>query len=113
MAVTTNNFLTVAPDDLTSADALAALAPIDTGPWLSLSYTIAVITNDIDWTVFGANESDYSDEQIVQAEAQVNAGATGTYVVAQAPYRYYRIKIKSAVGAAHGVVTAVGIAKAS
>ena len=113
MAVTTNNFETVAPSGLTSTNSLVELAPIDTGPWLSLAYTISVITNDIDWTVFGANESDYSDEQIVQSEAQVNDGATGTYVKAQAPYRYYRLKIKSAVGGAHGVVTAVGIAKAS
>lgn len=113
MNVTTNNFLTVAPAGLLSIDTLVALAPMDTGPWLSLAYTIAVVDNDLDWTVFGANESDYSDEQVVQAEAQVDAGATGTYVVAQAPYRYYRVKIKAAISAAQGTATVVGIAKAS
>jgi len=113
MAVTDGNFATVAPDPLLSTNSLVALAPIDTGPWLSLAYTIAVATNSVDWTVFGANEADYSDEQVVQAEAAVGAAATGTYAVAQAPYRYYRVKIKSTTPGAHGTATVVGIAKAS
>lgn len=113
MAVTTNNFETVAPTPLLSTNSLVALAAIDVGPWLSLAYTIAVATNSIDWTVFGANAADYSDEQVVQAEAAVAAAATGTYAVAQAPYRYYRVKIKSTVAGTHGTATVVGIAKAS
>ena len=113
MAVTTNNFETVAPTGLLSTNSYVALAPIDTGPWLSLAYTITVVTNDLKWTVYGANASDYSDEQVVQSEATVAAGATGTYAVAQAPYRYYRTKIKAAVADTHGTATVVGIAKAS
>ena len=87
MPVTTNNFETVAPAGLASTNSLVALAAIDTGPWKSLAYTIKVITASVDWTVFGANASDYSDEQIVQAEAAVAAAGKSSYVVAQAPYR--------------------------
>jgi 20S proteasome alpha/beta subunit len=113
MAVTTDNFEQVAPAALLSTNSYVALAPIDTGPWKSLAYTIAVITNAVTWEVYGTNASDYSDEQIVQAGASVGAGATGTYAVAQAVYRYYRVKIKSTVGGAHGTATVRGIAKAS
>src|SRR3990167_3279189 len=95
MPVTTDNFETVAPAGLASTNSLVALAAIDTGPWKSLAYTIKVITASVDWTVFGANAADYSDEQIVQAEAAVAAAGKSFYAVAQAPYRYYRVKIKS------------------
>ncbi len=113
MSVTGNNFETVAPAGLLSTDSFVALAPIDAGPWLSLAYTISVATNDLDWEVFGANAADYSDEVSVQAEAQVNAGASASYAVQVAPYRYYRVKIKAAVGGSQGTATVVGIAKAS
>ena len=113
MPVTEANFATVAPAGLLSTNSLVALAPIDTGPWLSLAYTIKVVTNSVDWTVFGANASDYTDEQVVKTEAAVAAGATGTYAVAQAPYRYYRVKIKATVPDSQGTATVVGIAKAS
>ena len=112
MPVTTNNFETVAPAGLASTNSLVALAAIDTGPWKSLAYTIKVATASVDWTVFGANASDYSDEQIVQAEAAVAAAGKSSYVTAQAPYRYYRVKIKSTVADTPGTATVVGIAKA-
>lgn len=101
----------VAPDALLSTDNYVAIAPIDARPWRSIAYTIAVITNDLKWTVYGANASDYSDEQEVQAEAVVAAAATGTYTVAQAPYAYYRAKIKANVGGSQGTATVRGIAK--
>jgi hypothetical protein len=113
MAVTDANFETVTPAALLSTNSLVALAAIDTGPWLSLAYTIKVITNSVDWTVFGANAADYSDEQVVKAEAAVAAAAKDTYAAAQAPYRYYRVKIKSTTPGSHGTATVVGIAKAS
>lgn len=112
MAVTTNNFETVAPAPLASTNSLVALADIDTGPWKALAYTIKVATNSVDWTVFGANAADYSDEQIVQVEAAVAAAGKSAYVVAQAPYRYYRVKIKSTTPGASGTATVVGLAKA-
>ncbi len=113
MVVTTNNFEVAEPDALLSTNDYVALGAIDTGPWLSLAYTIAVITNHLKWTVYGANEPDYSDEQVVQAEATVNADATGTFTATIAPYRYYRVKIKAAAGGSQGTATVRGIAKAS
>src|SRR4030042_4900454 len=97
MAVTTNNFETVAPVAQTSTNSYVAIGAIDTGPWKSLAYTIKVATFSIDWTVYGANAADYSDEVVVQAEAAVAAAGVGSYVVAQAPFRYYRAKIKATV----------------
>ncbi|MHB1334515.1 MAG: hypothetical protein ACYCXQ_00975 [Candidatus Humimicrobiaceae bacterium] len=84
---------------------------IDMRPWRSLSYTVLVITNDVTWEIYGANMSDYSDEVIVQAGASVVAGAGSSYAVAQAPYSYYRVKIKSTVGGSHGTATLKGLAK--
>lgn len=111
MAVTTANFDTVAPSPLASISTYVALGAIDAGPWRSLSYTAKVATNDVKWTVYGANISDYTDEVAVQSEATITAGAVGTYAVTQAPYRYYRAKIKDAVGGTHGTVTLNGIVK--
>jgi len=111
MAVTKDNFETVAPAALASTNSLVALAAIDIGSWQSLAYTIKVATASVDWTVFGANAADYSDEVIVQAEAAVAAAGIGSYAVAQAPYRYYRVKIKSTVADTPGTATVVGIAK--
>lgn len=113
MPVTTSNFEEVSPAALLSTNSYVALAPIDTGPWLTLAYTIAVITNAVTWEIYGANASDYSDEQIVQVGASVAAAATGTFTATQAPYRYYRVKIKSTVPGSHGTATVRGIAKAS
>lgn len=94
-----------------NADTLLAGSAIDMRPWRSLAYTILVATNDVDWTVYGANQADYSDEVAVQAEATVVAGAAATYAVAQAPYAYYRVKIHSHVAGVHGTATLAAIAK--
>lgn len=94
-----------------NADAVVVGSEIDALAWNSVSYTIIVVGNNVTWTVFGANAADYSDEQVVNAAAPVATGATGTYAVAQAPYSYYRIKIRSTVGGVHGTATVRGIAK--
>jgi len=65
----------------------------------------------VTWTVFGANTADYSDEVVVNAAANVAANAVSSYVVAQAPYAYYRVKIRSTVAGAHGTATVAGLAK--
>jgi hypothetical protein len=93
------------------ADTVVAGSGIDARGWRSVAYTIKVATNDVDWTVFGANAADYSDEVAVQAEATVAAAAAGSYAVSPAPYAYYRVKIHSHVPGAHGSATVVGIAK--
>ncbi|MHB8077435.1 hypothetical protein [Desulfosporosinus fructosivorans] len=63
------------------------------------------------WTVFGANQADYSDEVVVQAAASVNAGANASYAVERAPYAYYRVKIRSTVADTPGGANLAGIAK--
>ncbi len=101
------------PDSQLSTNSYVVLtgSEIDVRPWKSLSYTILVATNDITWEVYGANRLDYSDEVIVQAGASVAAGAGSSYAVAQAPYSYYRVKIKSTAGGSHGTAGLYGIAK--
>jgi len=42
----------------------------------------------------------------------VAAAGKSFYAVAKAPYRYYRVKIKSTVADTPGTATVVGIAKA-
>ena len=94
-----------------NADAVVVGSEIDARPWESLAYTIKVVTNAVTWTVFGANSADYSDETAVQAAASIGAGASGSYAVAQAPFAYYRVKIRSTVADTHGTATVCGIAK--
>lgn len=103
----------VGPIEKTSANAYAVVvgSEIDARPWASIAYTIAVATNAVTWTVFGANSAEYNDEIDVSTEASVAAAAVGSYAVAQAPYAYYRVKVRSTVGGAHGVATVSGIAK--
>lgn len=96
---------------LASTNNYVALGAVDTGTGRSLVYTLKVATNNLLWTVYGANVSDYSDEVVVQAEAQVNAGAVGSYSTTQAVYRYYRAKIKAAVADAQGTATINGLVK--
>lgn len=98
-------------ESLLSVDTYVALGEIDIGTAKSLVYTLAVVTNDLDWTVFGANAEDYSDEVEVQAEASVAADAVGTYATTQAVYRYYRAKIKATVSESQGTGTIRGVAK--
>lgn len=95
-----------------NADTVAAGSEIDARGWRSVAYTIQVATQSVDWTIFGANLADYSDEVAVQTEAPVAASAIASYAVAQAPYAYYRVKINSTVGGQHGTATISGIAKA-
>jgi hypothetical protein len=113
-AALTGNYSTVAPAGQASTNATVVLAGcgFDARPWTSIAYTIAVATQAVTWSVFGANAADYSDEQIVQAAASVAAAGTGTYVAALAPYAYYRVKIIDTVGGTHGTATVRGIVKA-
>ena len=95
----------------TSSDEVVSGSEIDARMWKSISYTIKVATNAVTWTVFGANTLDYSDEVVVQDAASVAASASGSYAAIQAPYAYYRVKIRDTVGGSHGTATVVGLAK--
>jgi hypothetical protein len=103
----------VAPGAYTSTASLAAISgtEIDASSWRSVSYTVVCATNAIKWAVYGANASDYSDEVAVLSAATVSAGASSSYSVAQAPFRYYRVKGQDDSGGVHGSITIRGVAK--
>lgn len=95
----------------TASTVVVTGSDMDATQFASVSYTIKVITNDVGWSVFGANVSDFTDEVAVQAATQVVAGAAGSYSVAQAPFRYYRVKVIDQVGGSHGTATVNGVRK--
>lgn len=93
----------------TSATAIAS-SVIDAGNYSGVSYTIKVATNSVDWEVFGANTSDFSDEVSVQASATVAAGAHSSFSD-DAVWRYYRVKIVDTASGTHGTATVAGRAR--
>jgi hypothetical protein len=103
----------VEPDAQTSTNSYVVVtgSGLNASPFQTASYTISVITNNIDWKVFGANNSDFSDEVEVMSETTVSAGANDSYSVSPAPYRYYRVKIVSSSTDTHGDATIHGLAK--
>jgi hypothetical protein len=113
VAVGGGGFLSVAPTPVasTASTVVVAGSEIDARAWTSVSYTIAVATHDVTWSVFAANAADYSGEVAVLSPASVVAAATSSYAVALAPFSYYRVKIIDTVGASHGTATVYGIAK--
>lgn len=103
----------VAPAAQNSVAGLTVLAgsEIDARLFSSLSYTIKVATNDVKWTVYAGDASDYSDEVVVSAEASVVAGNVSSYSATPPPFGYYRVKIRDTVGGVHGAATVHGMAK--
>lgn len=95
----------------TSGTVVVAGAEIDATQMKTVCYTGLAATHDVDWSVWGANVSDYSDETAVLAATKIAAGAAGSYTAAPAPYRYYRVKVIDDVGGTHGTITVNGIAK--
>ena len=78
----------------------------------TVCYTAIAATHDVDWSVFGANVSDYSDEVAVLAATKIASfRANASYTASPAPYRYYRVKVIDDVGGTHGAITVNGIAK--
>lgn len=102
----------VGPQTSTASTVVVAGAEMDVTQFPVLSYTAKAATNDIDWSVFGANASDYSDEVAVLTATKIAAGANASYTTANAPYRYYRVKVIDDVGGTHGAITVSGCAKA-
>lgn len=95
----------------TAATVVVTGSDVDARGYSALAYTIIVATQDVSWSVFGANVSDFSDEKAVLTATQVVAGATGNYAVSPPPYGYYRSKIIDTAGGVHGSVTINIIAK--
>ncbi len=106
-------FQQITPDTQASTNAYSAVvgSEIDTAVWRSLSFTILVADASVDWKVLAANRADHADAVAVKAEASVAAAGSDSYSVAQAPYRYYWVEIKSTVGDTPGNAVVAGIAK--
>ncbi len=75
-----------------------------------ITYTASVATQDVNWAVYGAMESDYSDEQELLAMNQVVVGADEVWN-AVAYWKFYRVKIDPTVDATHGTMTIRGVCK--
>ncbi len=104
----------VTPTAVASSAVLTVVAgsEVDSRGWRSLAYTIKNAgANSVDWTVFGANLADYSDEVVVQAATTVANAASGSYSTTQAPFAFYRVKIVDTAAPNHGTVTVVGTSK--
>ncbi len=104
----------VDPTAQASIDAETVLAgsALDASIFAALSYTIENTgANSIDWTVYGANQSDFSDEVEVMAAAAVAAAAIDSYTETPPPFRFYRVTINATVGAAQGIGTLHGVTK--
>jgi len=82
---------------------------IDAREASSVALTVLNADNTISFKVQAANQVDFDDAVEVKAEADIPAAAVGTYVVAPAPYAYYRVMVKDKVAATHGncVLTAI------
>ena len=106
----TGNYASVAPVGQLSTASTVVLAgcEFDARTWTSLAYTISVITNDVTWSVWGANAANYSDESAVLTATSVVAATNSNYVVSLAPFSFYRVKIIDTVGASHGTATVRG-----
>lgn len=95
----------------TASTVVVTDSDLDARAYQTVAYTIKVTTNAIKWSVFGANESDYSDEVAVLAATTVASGASSSYTAAPAPFLYYRVKIIDDSGGVHGDVSVRGVAK--
>jgi hypothetical protein len=101
----------VGPQTSTNATVVVTGAELDVTQYKTVAYTAIAATHDVDWSVFGANAADYSDEVAVLAATKITAGSNASYTANPAPYRYYRVKVIDDVGGTHGTITVNGIAK--
>jgi len=95
----------------TNTDVIVTGSNLDARGYSALSYTVAAATNDLDYTVYGANVSDFSDKVAIVAKNTCTAGTTETYAVTPPPYAYYCVYLDATVDATHGTLTVNGIAK--
>lgn len=105
----------ICSDSQVSTSTTAAIAGsrsvLDARGWQKLAYTVKVQTAAVTWSVWAANNSNFSDEVVIQNPASVASGAAGTYVIEYPPYSYYRVKIVDTVGGTHGTASVYGITK--
>jgi len=79
----------------------------------SVSYTCrnADGANGLNWRVIASNDAAFAATVEAQASALLAAGASGSYAVLAAPYRFYRVEVQSAVPDNHASAVVVGLAK--
>ncbi len=99
------------PQTSTASTAVVTGTDIEVSQMKVLSYTAIVATHDVDWSVFGANVSDFSDEVAVLAATKIVLSGVSSYSASPPPYRYYRVKVIDDVGGTHGTITINGIAR--
>lgn len=104
--------LAVNPTAQASVAAYADVAgsTLDTLYFKSVSYTLINADQTITYQILAGNRADFADAVVVKT-ANILAAGTDTYAVAQAPYRYYKVQIKDAVGGTHGTTGVYGLAK--
>jgi hypothetical protein len=112
MPLTDANYVTLETAELETANSYAAIAELDLASWTAVAVTLATNADygDVRFQIFAANINDYNDEILLQAETLISAGETGSYS-GSIPYRYFRVKIKSASEGVAGKVTVSVIAK--
>jgi hypothetical protein len=99
------------PQTSTASTVVVSGSEIDATQCKTVCYTAVAATNDVDWSVWGANASDYSDEVAVKTATKITAGATDSYTATPPAWRYYRCKVIDDVGGTHGTITVYGVAK--
>lgn len=75
----------------------------------SVAFTVANTggSNGLSWQILASNDG--TNFVVVNASANVAAGANSSYAAAPAPYRYYKAQLKDQSGGSHttGVVSAI------
>lgn len=106
----------LAPDAQATINTYADVvgSKIDTAPRSGGSVAIALnntdVANDLDWKILGSIDDDTYYE--VVAEATVQEASSGTpYTISQAPYRYYKVQVKSTSGGNHAIAVVTVVAK--
>lgn len=111
MPVSVDHIGTAAYPAAVQTDSYVARVSLDCRGYRSYAVTLIASVQDVKWTVYGANASDYSDEVAVQSEATVAAGAVGSYSTTQAPFAYYRAKVKNAAAGVVGTAALQAVGK--
>lgn len=97
----------------TNTNTLVSGTILNASAALSVSFTIKNTggSNSLSYEIIGGHTSDLSDGVVVQASANVAAGAVGSYAVSVAPFTFYGIKVVSTSAGNHTTGSILGKAK--
>ena len=111
MGVTTDTLAIGSYAAAAQTNSYVARLSLDARAYATVAITVVATVEAVKWTVFGATQSDYSDEVVVQVEATVSAATVGSFVVGPAVFPYYRAKIKNSVADTVGTAALFGVMK--